>query len=159
MNLRVSFVLALCALSACSGMDTLTPSALDAAMKKWTAARIDSYRMIVDMEGDKVEKEQFEVVVRDGSVATLKRNGKDVAPGSSQDYSMIGLFRMLGQEMSLAEKPQVLGAPEGYSAYLMATFDDRTGRLERYRRTVGGASNTINIIVSSFEPLEEGKAP
>ena len=42
---------------------------------------------------------------------------------------MDGLFRILHQEMGLAEKPNLLGAPEGYAAYPMARFDEQSGRL------------------------------
>jgi hypothetical protein len=64
---------------------------------------------------------------------------------------MEGLFHMLEQELGLAERPVVLGAPEGYSLYLNARFDDLTGRLVRYRRIVGGTSNSVDINVVTFE--------
>ena len=105
------------------------------------------------MKGDRVEKEQFQVTVRAGQVAMLRRNGRDISPTREQDYSIDGLFRILHQEMGLVEKPALLGAPEGYSAYPMARFDDKTGRLIEYRRTVGGTSNTIDIRVLEFKPL------
>jgi hypothetical protein len=122
------------------------------AQDKWDASKPKSYQLLVEMQGDRVEKEDFEVTVRDGQVASLKRNGQNVQPASGQDYSMDGLFRMLREELDLAQKPALLGAPEGYSAYLMARFDDKTGRLLEYRRTVGGTSNTINIRVLEFNP-------
>jgi hypothetical protein len=67
---------------------------------------------------------------------------------------MEGLFHMVGQELGLAEKPSTVGAPPGYSVYTTAKFDDRTGRLIRYRRIVGGASNSIEVNVLKYE--EEG---
>jgi hypothetical protein len=63
---------------------------------------------------------------------------------------MEGLFRMLKQELGLAERPAMLGAPGGYSVYPMAQFDEMTGRLIHYRRTVGGTSNAIEIKVLAF---------
>ena len=63
---------------------------------------------------------------------------------------MDGLFHMLGQELGLAERPAMLGAPEGYSVYLTARFDETNGRLVRYRRIVGGASNSIEVKVVEF---------
>ena len=65
---------------------------------------------------------------------------------------MEGLFHILEQELSLAEKPATLGAPEGYSVYLNASFDETNGRVIRYRRIVGGTSNSIDIRVVTFEP-------
>ena len=122
------------------------------AEEKWKANRPESYRLTIEMSGDRVEAGRFEAAVQSGHVVSLRRNGMVLAPGRGQDYSMEGLFRMLIQEIGLAEKPAMLGAPGGYSAYLTARFDENTGRLIRYRRTVGGASNTIDIHVVEFEP-------
>ena len=105
------------------------------------------------MSGDRVETGRFEVTVRGGQIESLRRNGLVIRANAGQDYSMDGLFRILHQEMGLVEKPALLGAPEGYSAYPMARFDDKTGRLIEYRRTVGGTSNTIDIRVLEFKPL------
>ncbi len=102
------------------------------------------------MSGDRVETGKFEVTVEDGKVTSLRRNGLSISPNSGQDYSMEGLFHVLQQELGLAEKPAMLGAPEGYSVYMNARFDDQTGRLVEYRRTVGGASNSIEIKVLEF---------
>jgi hypothetical protein len=68
---------------------------------------------------------------------------------------MDGLFHMLQQELGLSEKPSMLGAPEGYSVYTTARFDDTTGRLIRYRRIVGGTSNSIEVAVEEYD--ENGK--
>ena len=81
----------------------------------------------------------------------LKRNGLAIGPTAGQDYSMDGLFHMLEQELGLAEHPASLGAPEGYSVYLNARFDEMTGRLIRYRRVVGGTSNSIEVNVVEFK--------
>ena len=64
---------------------------------------------------------------------------------------MDGMFKIIRDEMDLARNPSLLGAQEGYSAYLMAKFDNRTGRLEHYRRAVGGISNSIDIQILRFE--------
>lgn len=103
------------------------------------------------MSGDRVETGKFEVEVQGGETASLRRNGAVIMPGRGQDYTMEGLFHMLQQEMGLAEKPATLGAPAGYSAYPMAQFDENTGRLIRYQRTVGGTSNSIEVKVVEFE--------
>ena len=107
------------------------------------------------MKGDRVETGRFEVVVDAGQVTSLRRNGLLISPGAGQDYSMEGLFHMLEQELGLSEKPSMLGAPEGYSVYTTARFDDATGRLIRYRRIVGGTSNSIEVAVEDYS--ENGK--
>ena len=103
------------------------------------------------MLGDPVETGRFEVTVRSGEVVSLRRNGVVLPPDRGQDYSMEGLFRMLKQELGLAERPATLGAPEGYSVYPTAQFDEITGRLIHYRRTVGGTANAIEVKLLEFE--------
>jgi hypothetical protein len=138
---------------ACSRLETLTPAQLDQAEQKWRIHQPITYRLAIEMSGDRVETGTFEALVRDRQVVTLRRNGLGVTAGSGEDYSMDGLFRMLRQELSLAEKPVMLGAPAGYSAYLQAEFDPETGRLIRYRRSVGGASNAIEIKILEYAPM------
>jgi hypothetical protein len=103
------------------------------------------------MSGDRIETGRFEVNVARGQIMSLRRNGLVIRPNAGQDYSMDGLFHMLEQELGLADRPTTLGAPEGYSVYINARFDDATGRLVRYRRIVGGTSNSIDVNVTGFE--------
>ena len=137
-------------ISGCSRLDTLTPELLDNAQQKWKANEPTSYRIIIDMSGDRVEAGRFEATIREGKAVSLRRNGLGITVGSGQDYSMEGLFQMLRQELGLAEKPALLGAPGGYSVYLQARFDDTTGQLVRYSRSVGGTSNAIEINVVEY---------
>jgi len=137
-------------LGSCSGLSTLTPEMMDRAEAKWSAGKPVSYRLVVSMEGDRVERGEFDVQVENGVVTSLKRNGKMVNLQSGEDYSMDGLFKMVRNEMDLARNPSLFGAPAGYSAYLMASFDDM-GSLQHYRRAVGGISNSIDIQILAFE--------
>jgi hypothetical protein len=114
--------------------------------------RPDTYHVVIDMSGDRVEAGKFDVQVRSSKVASIRRNGVALSPNLGQDYSMEGLFHMLEQELGLAERSAMLGAPEGYTVYTNARFDDTTGRLIRYRRTVGGTSNSVEINVLEFQP-------
>jgi hypothetical protein len=149
---RTLFAVALvCALFACSRLQPLTVDVLQQAEAKWMAHRPPFYRLTIEMSGDRVETGRFEVTVRGGQVESLRRNGLVIQPNAGQDYSMDGLFHMLEQELGLAERPATLGAPEGYAVYLYAKFDDMTGRLIRYQRTVGGASNSIDVNVIEFK--------
>ena len=135
----------------CSSLPPLTPTILTEAEAKWSAHKPAFYSLAVEMSGDRVETGRFEVEVRGGHTISLRRNGLIIVPNSGQDYSMDGLFRMLEQELSLAEKPSLVGAPEGYSVYVNAKFDDTTGRLIRYRRIVGGTSNSIEVNVLEYK--------
>ncbi len=102
------------------------------------------------MSGDRVETGRFEVGVESGRMVSLRRNGLSIAANPGQDYTMEGLFHMLKQELGLAEKPAMMGAPPGYAVYLTAKFDEATGRLVRYRRIVGGTSNAIEVNVVEY---------
>jgi hypothetical protein len=135
----------------CARLPALTPAILEQAEQKWDAHKPAEYRLVIEMSGDRVETGRFEVLVHAGQVVSFRRNGLVLAPERGQDYSMEGLFRVLEQELGLAEKPSMLGAPEGYTIYTTAKFDEITGRLVRYRRIVGGASNSIDIDVMEYE--------
>jgi hypothetical protein len=148
-----TFLLAalLLASAACSRLPTLTADTLRQAEQKWNSQKPDVYRLVIEMSGDRVETGRFEIEVRAGQVVSLRRNGLVIRANAGQDYSMEGLFHMLEQELGLAEKPAIVGAPPGYSVYTNAKFDDTTGRLIRYRRIVGGTSNSIEINVVEFD--------
>jgi hypothetical protein len=141
-----------CVLLACSRLPPLTVDTLTQAEAKWRTQRPESYRISIEMSGDRVETGQFEVTVRGTEIISLRRNGLQIRPNAGQDYSMDGLFHMLEQELGLAERPETLGTPEGYSVYVTARFDEMTGRLIRYRRIVGGAANSIDVRVTDFTP-------
>ncbi len=114
-----------------------------------------AYRLVVEMSGDRVEKGRFEVEVRGSDTVSLRRNGLVIQPNAGQDYTMEGLFHILTQELGLAERPAMLGAPPGYAVYLTAKFDEKTGRLIRYRRIVGGTSNSIEVNVEEYEERDK----
>jgi hypothetical protein len=148
----VASVACLLLLSACSRLPPLTSEVLSQAEQKWAIHKPDSYRLVIDMSGDRVETGRFEVLVSSNKIASIRRNGVTISPNAGQDYSMEGLFHMLEQELGLAERPAMLGAPDGYAVYTDAKFDDLTGRLIRYRRTVGGTANSIDVNVLEYQP-------
>jgi hypothetical protein len=142
-------------LVACSRLPPLTPDVLIQAEQKWKAHEPAQYRLVIEMSGDRVETGKFEVEVHAGQVGSLRRNGVVIQENPGQDYSMNGLFHMLEQELGLAEKPAMLGAPEGYAVYTTAKFDDGTGRLIHYRRIVGGTSNSIDVAVRDYQEISK----
>lgn len=150
MKRRLLWAAILTVSASCSRLPTVTPETLSDAERKWNVHKPDSYRLVIEMSGDRVETGRFEVEVRQGEVVSLRRNGLIIRPSAGQDYTMDGLFHMLAQELGLAEKPATLGAPPGYSVYITAKFDDTTGRLMRYRRIVGGTSNSIDVTVLEY---------
>ena len=91
------------------------------------------------MSGDRVEKGRFEVQVSSGKVTDIRRNGVTILGNPGQDYSMEGLFHMLEQELGLAEKPAMLGTPEGYSVYHECQIRRRNRPLDPLSQDRGGS--------------------
>ena len=139
-------------LTSCSRLEILTDEALRDAQARWNANAPGLYRVVIEMTGGRVEAGVFEALVRGEQVVSLKRNGQVILPERAEDYSIRGLFRILEQELALAQRPSLLGAPPGYAAHLLVRFDSDNGRLERYRRTVTGVDNNIEIAILIFEP-------
>jgi hypothetical protein len=148
----VTCVASLLLFTACSRLPPLTNEVLSQAEQKWAMHNPDSYRLVIEMSGDRVQTGRFEVLINSNKIASIRRNGVTISPNPGQDYSMEGLFHMLEQELGLSEKPTMLGAPDGYSVYTSAKFDEETGRLIRYRRTVGGTANSIEVNVLEYQP-------
>lgn len=136
----------------CSRLTPLTEELLISAEQRWVNQAPGLYRVVFEMKGERVETGMFDVLVRDGVVVTLKRNGLVVLPNRGQDYSMEGLFEILTRELMLAQNPAVLGAPEGFTVHLLVSFDKKTGALKLFRRSVAGSKNNIEIKVLEYIP-------
>ena len=143
-------VILVVASSACSRLPPLTRQILTEAKEKWETHKPQSYRLVIEMSGDRIETGRFEVEVRSGKVSSIRRNGLVIPSSAGDEYTMDGLFHTLAQELGLAEKPAMLGAGPGYAVYTTAKFDDANGRLMQYRRIVGGTSNSIEINVLQY---------
>jgi hypothetical protein len=156
--MRLALAALLFFLTACSRLDPLTLEAVQSAEQKWQAAKPGLYRLVVEMQGDRIEPNRFDISVR-GEEVSIRRDGQVVIPSRPRDYSMEGWFRMLRQELDLADNPALLGAPAGYSSYPMASFDPATGRLIRFQRTVGGTQNSIEINIVEFEVEGQDSRP
>ncbi|MBI2150866.1 MAG: hypothetical protein HYU27_09740 [Acidobacteria bacterium] len=114
-------------------MEPLTKDLLAAAERQWEAHGSDSYNLTLQVEAARMEKVVYDMVVRSGKIAAMKRNGQDIPPEHAEDYSISGLFHLLRQELRLMEKGAD-GTPDAL-AEVFARFDPQTGRLDRYRRT------------------------
>ena len=156
--MRLALTALLFLTTACSRLDPLTLEAVQSAEQKWREAKPDFYSLAVEMQGDRIETNRFDITVR-GDEVSIRRDGQVVVPPRPRDYSMEGWFRMLRQELDLADNPALLGAPAGYSAYPMARFDAETGRLIRFQRTVGGTQNSIEINIVGFEVEGQDSRP
>src|SRR5438477_3557191 len=89
--------------ASCSRLPTLTPEVLQQAEEKWRTHKPISYHLVVEMSGDRVETGRFEIDVQNGQIVALRRNGLVVRTTVADDYTIEGLFRMLTQELAIAE--------------------------------------------------------
>ncbi|MCZ7679912.1 MAG: DUF6174 domain-containing protein [Sandaracinaceae bacterium] len=147
-------VCTLALLAACSGMEPLTGARLDAAEQRWRERGSESYRMVVRVSADRLEPVVHEVLVRGGEVAAVRSGGEPAPPERAADYSVPGLFELAREELHLLERPRRWRDAAG--ADLFARFDPETGRLERYRRTLGDARRYLLIEVLSYEADDPG---
>ena len=65
---------------------------------------------------------------------------------------MDGLFHMLNKNWVWQKSLPCSGRRRAIRSIVNARFDDATGRLIRYRRIVGGASNSIEVNVLEYQP-------
>ena len=158
--MRPAFILLLSLLlgTSCSRLEPLTLETVQSAEQKWGTAKPGIYRLAVEMKGDRVEPNRFEITVT-GEEVSIRRDGEIIVPARPRDYMMEGWFRMLRQELDLAANPAMLGAPAGFSSYPMARFDPENGRLVRFQRTVGGIQNSIEINIVEFQPADQASKP
>ncbi len=145
------------ALAACSStvpnMKPLTESALADAERMWKAHGTNSYEIVVQLNPAKLSAMTYDVVVRDGKITGVKRDGQDVRPENTEDYSVLGLFGLLRQELRLTEKDANGMAKE--LADLFVRFDPETGRLDRYRRQTNRLAGSLRIEVLKYQPLPQ----
>ena len=149
---RLTPLIAVALLTGCTRGDTLTAEGLAAAKARWADQGLTSYRMEVEITGDRVEEGHFRVSVEDGAVTEVSRNDKPVV---SRDafYTIDGMFSMLGDELRMAQQAQrYWQAAEGARVYQRAYFDPDRGYCRRYLRAVTGTQHNIVIEVHQLTP-------
>ncbi|UCE01596.1 MAG: hypothetical protein JSW67_09940 [Candidatus Latescibacterota bacterium] len=130
----------------------LTQERLTQARERWSRHAPADYVLELQVHADRLENAHFHLRVRDGEVLEALQNGS-VRAARADAYTVAGLFDILERELELALDPSSgFGAPAGYRAYLKARFDPDYGYPLRYRRSVGGTSNAVEITVLRFVP-------
>jgi hypothetical protein len=134
-------------------MEPLTARTLEEAQHRWQAHGSASYHLVVRVRAPRFAVVVYDLVVEDGKPAKIERNGEGVRPedASHYDYSVSGLFALLREDLRLAEVPSTGNTPP---LDLRARFEPETGRLVRYRRTVGSARRRVLLVeVLEYQPL------
>jgi hypothetical protein len=134
-------------------MEPLTAQTLAEAERRWEAHGADSYRAVVRVRPPRAKPAVYDVAVAGGRLVRLERDGRPMRPEDAvYDYSVPGLFALLREDLRLVGVPRVGDTPP---LDLRARFEPATGRLVRYRRTVGSARRRVLLVeVLDYEPLE-----
>lgn len=133
-------------------MEPLTATTLAEAARRWEAHGADSYHLVVRVRPPRAKVVLYDVVVAGGELVGIERDGQGIRPEDAvhHDYSVSGLFALLGEDLRLVDVPQGNTPPLD----LRARFEPETGRLVRYRRTVGSARRRVLLVeVLEYEPL------
>jgi hypothetical protein len=126
-------------------MEPLTAARLETARRQWGVQGVDSYRVVVRVRPPRAKPSVYDVRVVQGTVAGVERDGEPVAPTEvgHSDYSVGGLFEMLRQDLSWNAVERIGDTPP---IDLRAQFEPETGRLLRYRRTVGTSRRRVLLV-------------
>jgi hypothetical protein len=134
-------------------MQPLTATALEEARQRWEEHGTDSYHLVVRVRAPRFAPAVFDVVVVGGTLVRIERDGRGVRPEDARhyDYSVAGLFALLREDLRLADVAPVGDTPP---LDLRARFEPETGRLVRYRRTVGSARRRVLFVeVLEYQPF------
>lgn len=135
-------------------METLTSAALDEAERRWEAQGAESYHLVVRVRAPRFAPAVYDLVVKEGKVVEMERDGSalPIEEAGRHDFSVAGLFDLLREDLPLAGEHPIGSAPP---IDLRARFNPATGRLERYRRTVGTKRRRVLLVeVVQYEPLD-----
>jgi hypothetical protein len=134
----------------------LTPEKLEAAMERWRTHGPTDYLMTYTRKiGNSDEADRFVVRVRNKQVVEVRMNGELLRDGRGivivderlQYHRMESLFRDI-------ERFLEMDAREGKKNYNVAVFDDQTGALRMFRRSVKVPPQHVDEEVK-IEPLAD----
>lgn len=134
-------------------MVPLTARTLEEAQRRWEAHGTDSYHLVVRVRAPRFDVAVYDVVVAGGRLVRIAHDGQAIGLEDARhyDYSVSGLFGLLRDDLRLADVPPIGDTPP---LDLRVRFEPETGRLIRYRRTVGSARRRVLMVeVLEYEPL------
>ena len=121
----------------------MTEDSLDAAQKRWAAAKPASYNLDLEIRGG--DPGTAHVEVRDGEVVACQRNG--VTPDERRVWdvwTVPGQFETLQRELQLAADPvHQMDATPGTQLTLQCEFDPHYGYPQQYHRIVVGSAPEV----------------
>jgi hypothetical protein len=134
-------------------MEPLTETTLARARQRWEAHGSDTYRLVVRVRPPRANPEEYEVAVAGGALVEVARDGTSLGhdEAAHHDYSVPGLFELLREDLRWTSVDRIGDVP---AVDVRAYFDPETGRLVRYRRTVGTSRRRVLLVeVLAYEPV------
>lgn len=135
--------------------EPLTRENIENARRLWRSAGLQDYDLQLEVRTAGGTLARYDVSVRDGEVVRLWVNGLPAESRRPGDFSVPGLFETLEREAELAGEPNGPFSATGAQAIMRVRFDENTGHLERYLRSVTGSRETMEIRTVSFKPVTQ----
>lgn len=146
---------AVCLFARCSGGQSVTPEALDAARKVWAEAGIHDYDLEWTASG-RVSAHYY-VTVRQREVREVESIASDgrrsrLRPPEPRFYGVDGLFTTIADELAQLKMDRPFDQPKGTKVVMRFTPDPRLGYPRFYRRDVLGTPQALAIDVIRLIP-------
>jgi Family of unknown function (DUF6174) len=122
----------------------LTPEKLSDARERWKQFGPRSYDMTYMIKRPD-GTDQYAVIVRNGNVTSVTRNGQPVEARLYRYSSMPALFNFIDEFLEQDRKP------DSPRAFEVATFDPQDGHVLHYVRSVARLRQQQEITVSHFK--------
>ncbi len=133
--------------------EPLTRESIEDARRLWRSSGLQDYDLQLEVHTAGGTVSLYDVSVRDGDVVRLRLDGLPTESRRPGDFSVPGLFETLEREAELAAEPNGPFSATGAQAIMRVRFDEETGHLERYLRSVTGSRETMEIRTVSFDPV------
>jgi hypothetical protein len=127
----------------------LKPEQLEHAALRWREHGPASYTMRYVVKNSNGEPEVYDAEVRGGRVVAARLNDRLLEPRLWSYHDMRGRFADIRRFLDEDAKP---GKPR---VFVKARFDDKTGQLKHYLRSVSATRERVEIAVVELVPVDE----
>lgn len=135
------------------GTEPVTRERLGEARARWAAADISSYDMDLQFSG--AQSGIYRVRVRGGRLKHITLNDGPANPSEEEYWTVEGLFRIIEEELDLAEDPSRGAFPAGTQVWLRMHCDPDLGYPVRFIRQVPGTNRGVQIRVLRLAPVHD----
>lgn len=127
-------------------MHRLSEEDLDTARSVWRRSGVRDYDLDVEISGATAGR--YSIVVRDGRLQSIERDGRPANPAESDQWTVEGLFKTIDRELQMAwDGARAMRLPEGVQLVILGRFDPTLGYPIDYVRQVTGSGSSVRIRV------------